>query len=114
MLVHSATAPTAVLRTLPALREDLWAPSAAAAWTAAAALTAIYAPAVPAPAAVLPEAPVGPLAAEEVFARAVDHGDEHVIKFADTAADVHARTGRPAALAAAIRAAELVPRKTSA
>jgi len=109
MLVHSATAPTAVLRTLPALREELWASSTAAAWTAAAALTAIYAPAVPAPAAVLPTAPTGPLAAEEVFARAVDHGDEHVIKFADTAADVHARTGRPAALAAAIRAAELVP-----
>ena len=113
MLVHSATAPTAVLRTLPALRQDLWAPSTAAAWTAAAALTAIYAPAVAAPAAVLPEAPRGPRAAEEVFARAVDHGDEHVIKFADTAADVHARTGRPAALAAAIRAADLVPRKTA-
>lgn len=113
MLVHSATAPTAVLRTLPALRQDLWAPSTAAAWTAAAALTAIYAPPVPAPADVLPEAPVGPLAAQEVFARAVDHGDEHVIKFADTAADVHARTGRAAALAAAIRAAELVPRKTA-
>jgi hypothetical protein len=102
-----------VLRTLPALRQDLWAPSTAAAWTAAAALTAIYAPAVPAPADVLPAAPAGPLAAEEVFARAVDHGDEHVIKFADTAADVHARTGRAAALAAAIRAAELVPRKTA-
>src|SRR5579875_1038294 len=29
MLVHSATAPTAILRTLPALSEDLWAPSAA-------------------------------------------------------------------------------------
>jgi len=112
MLVHSATAPTAVLRTLPALREDLWAPSTAAAWTAAAALTAIYAPAVPAPAAVLPAAPLGPLAAEEVFARAVDHGDEHVIKFADTAVDVHARTDRAAALAAAVRAADLVPRKT--
>ena len=42
---------------------------------------------------------------EEIFARAVNHGDEHVIKFADTAADVHARTGNPAALAA-----ELVPR----
>ena len=35
-----------------------------------------------------------------------------MIKFADTAVDVHARTGRPAALAAAIRAAELVPSKT--
>lgn len=113
MLVHSATAPTAVLRTLPALHESLWAPSTAAAWAAAAALTAIYAPAVPAPAAVLPAAPTGPLAAEEVFARAVDHGDEHVIKFADTAADVHARTGRPAALGAVIRATELIAQKPS-
>jgi hypothetical protein len=113
MLVHSATAPTAVLRTLPALREDLWAPSAAAAWAAAAALTAIYAPAAPAPAAMLPGPPPGPLAAEEVFARAVDHGDEHVIKFADTAADVHARTGSAAALAAAVRAAELIPPRPS-
>ena len=66
MLVHSATAPTAVLRTLPALRQELWAPSAAAAWAAAAALTAIYAPTDPAPASVLPAAPVGRLAAEEV------------------------------------------------
>jgi hypothetical protein len=109
MLVHSATAPTAVLRALPALSEDLWAPSAAAAWAAAAALTAIYAPAAPAPAAGLPDTPPGPLAAEEVFARAVDHGDEHVIKLADTAADVHARTSSPAALVAVIRGAELIP-----
>src|SRR5690349_7200341 len=29
--------------------------------------------------------PSGPRAAEETFARAVAHGDEHVIKFADTA-----------------------------
>jgi hypothetical protein len=34
MLVHSATAPTAVLRTLPALDAGLWAPSLAAAWAA--------------------------------------------------------------------------------
>src|ERR1022692_4957716 len=32
MLVHSATAPTAILRTLPALDVALWAPSLAAAW----------------------------------------------------------------------------------
>jgi hypothetical protein len=35
--------------------------------------------------------------------------DEHVIKFADAAADAYARTGDPAALAAAAQAAELVP-----
>jgi hypothetical protein len=110
MLVHSATAPTAILRTLPALSQDLWAPSAAAAWDAAAALTAIYAPPVPAPSGTLPAAPTGPDAADEAFTRAVAHGDEHVIKFADTAAEVHARTGSPAALAAAVHAAGLIPR----
>ncbi len=110
MLVHSATAPNAVLRTLPALDTRLWAPSAAASWAAAAALTAVYAPAVPAPGGELPDPPTGPQAAEEVFARAVEHGDEHVIKFADTAADVHARTGNPGVLAAALRAASLIGR----
>lgn len=112
MLVHSATAPTAILRTLPALSQDLWASSAAAAWAAAAALTAIYAPPAPAPQEALPAPPAGMDAAGEAFAQAVDHGDEHVIKFADTAIDVHARTGSPAVLAAAIHAAQLVPRPT--
>jgi hypothetical protein len=58
----------------------------------------------------LPGAPAGPQAAEATFARAVDHGDEHVIKFADTAADVYARTGNGDALAAAVRAADLIER----
>jgi hypothetical protein len=35
----------------------------------------------------------------------------NVIKFADTAADVHARTGCPVALGAVIRAAELIAPK---
>jgi len=110
MLVHSATAPNAVLRTLPALDKQLWAPSVAASWAAAAALTAIYAPAAAAARAELPGPPTGAQAAEETFARAVEHGDEHVIKFADTATDVYARTGNGDALAAAIRATRLVGR----
>jgi hypothetical protein len=110
MLVHSATAPNAILRTLPVLDRQLWAPSVAAAWAAAAALTAIYAPAAPAAQTALPDPPSGPQAAEETFARAVEHGDEHVIKFADTAADVFARTGNPGALAATIRATHLIDR----
>lgn len=112
MLVHTATAPTAILRSLAALNEDLWAPSAAAAWAAAAALTSVYAPDTPAPREQLPDAPAGPEAIAETFARAVAHGDEHVIKFADTALDVHTRTSNPAALAAAIRAVQLIPRQT--
>jgi hypothetical protein len=110
MLVHSATAPNAILRTLPALDQQLWAPSVTAAWAAVAALTSIYAPADPAARTALPDSPSGPQAAEEAFARAVEHGDEHVIKFADTAADVFARTGDPGALAAAIRATHLIER----
>lgn len=98
MLVHAATAPNAVLRTLPALPRHLWVPSLAAAWTASAAVTAMYAP----------DAPVGYVApgtfsAEEVVERALAHGDEHVIKFTDTALDV----GDERALAAALRAIEL-------
>jgi hypothetical protein len=110
MLVHSATAPNAVLRTLPALDQRLWAPSVGASWAAAAALTASYAPAAPAGPDGLPDPPGGPQAVEETFARAVGHGDEHVIKLADTAADVYARTGDRDALAAAIRATQLIDR----
>lgn len=98
MLVHAATAPNAVLRTLPALPAELWRPSLHAAWAASAAVTAAY---TPAEGAVAPAADhLGP---EEVFARAVEHGDEHTVKFADTALDV----GDAPALAAALRAVEL-------
>lgn len=110
MLVHSATAPNAILRALPALDADLWLGSAAAAWTAAAALTAVYAPREPAPAEDLPEAPRGAEEAEETFARAVEHGDEHAIKFADTALDSYRRSNAPEVLAAAVRATLLIGR----
>ncbi|MFH8800689.1 questin oxidase family protein [Streptomyces sp. NPDC017936] len=98
MLVHAATAPNAVLRALDALPRALWAPSLHAAWTASAAVTAMYAPAQP-----VDCAPSGRPTAEEVLERALAHGDEHVIKLTDTALDV----GDERALAAALRAVEL-------
>jgi Questin oxidase-like len=98
MLVHAATAPNAVLRTLPALPRTLWLPSLRAAWTASAAVTAMYAPAAEAA-----YAPPGTFTPEEVFERALAHGDEHVIKLTDTALDV----GDEPALAAALRSMEL-------
>ena len=110
MLVHAATAPNAVLRTLPALDRRLWGPSVAASWAAAAALTAIYAPAAPAGLTGVPDPPPAPHTAEETVALAIEHGDEHVIKFADTAADVFARTADTGALAAALRATQLIDR----
>ncbi|MCX5140896.1 questin oxidase family protein [Streptomyces sp. NBC_00338] len=101
MLVHAATAPNAVLRTLPALPRELWAPSLDAAWAASAAVTAAYSPARPADPAPVPAG----LSPEEVFARAAAHGDDHTIKFTDTALDI----GDATALAAALRSVELNP-----
>ncbi|WP_329205657.1 questin oxidase family protein [Streptomyces sp. NBC_00683] len=98
MLVHAATAPNAVLRTLPALPRVLWVPSLRAAWTASAAVTAMYAPDAP-----VAYRPPGTYTPEEVFERAIAHGDEHVIKLTDTALDV----GDERALAAALRSIEL-------
>jgi hypothetical protein len=98
MLVHAATAPNAVLRTLGSLPRALWAPSLHAAWTASAAVTAMYAPAEP-----VDYVPPARLTAEEVVERALAHGDEHVIKLTDTALDV----GDERALAAALRSVEL-------
>ncbi|GLW71163.1 hypothetical protein Kpho02_34620 [Kitasatospora phosalacinea] len=98
MLVHAATAPNAVLRTLPALPGELWAPSLHAAWTASAAVTAMYAPDAP-----VDRAPTVGCTPEEVVERALAHGDEHVLKLTDTALDV----GDGPALAAALYAIEL-------
>ncbi|MGA5566350.1 questin oxidase family protein [Streptomyces platensis] len=105
LLVHAATAPNAVLRTLPALPRELWASSFAVAWTAASALTTLYAAGTPRPAP-----STGGLTPEEVFERAVTHGDEHVIKFADTALDVVAGSedGDTRALSAALNAMALI------
>ncbi|CAM5591540.1 hypothetical protein GCM10010329_48390 [Streptomyces spiroverticillatus] len=99
MLVHASTAPNAVLRVLPALPQALWTPSLHAAWTASAAVTAMYAP----DAAVAHRPRAQGMAPEEVFERAAAHGDEHVVKFADTALDV----GDEHALSSALYAVEL-------
>jgi hypothetical protein len=101
LLVHTATAPNAVLHTLPSLPRELWAPSLAAVWTAAAALISAYEPAYVVPRRELPNAPGGDDPVAEVVQRATDHGDEHVITFTDTAVEVFERTQDPDALAAA-------------
>lgn len=102
MLVHAATAPNAVLRTLPALPGALWTPSLRAAWAASAAVTAAYAPREAAP---VPASAAGAPDAGELFALAAAHGDDHTIKFTDTALDV----GDALAFSAARRAIELNP-----
>lgn len=99
MLVHAATAPNAVLRTLPALPEHLWPQSLAAAWEASAVVVAAYAPATP-----LQPAETD-TSVEEAFERAAQHGDEHAVKLADTALDVAAG---PLTYAAISRACDLI------
>lgn len=105
MLVHGATAPNAVLRTLPSLPNDQWATSAGAAWSASAAIHAAYV----APDAIPPAA--APTSSADAFDLAAHHGDEHVIKLADTAIDVYSWTGDDRALAAVQTAADLIERE---
>jgi hypothetical protein len=100
MLVHAATAPNAVLRTLPSLPTQLWRASFAAAWSASAAVVAAYRPGTDAPAR------PGP-AADEAFRTTVEHASEHMIKFADTALETFGRTGDERALAAIGQAVRL-------
>lgn len=108
LLVHTATAPNAVKHTLPALPRELWAPSLAAVWSAAAAIVSAYEPKDAAPRAELPDVSRMDDLGAELFDRAVDNGDEHVIKFTDTAVDVYHASGNPDALAAAARAQQLI------
>lgn len=100
MLVHAATAPTAVLNTLPSLPTAMWRPSFDAAWSATAAVIAAYTPEDerPLPAARDPH---------DVLDRAIDHGGEHVIKLADTALRNYEDTGDGVALTAVLTAIDL-------
>ena len=99
MLVHAVTAPNAVARALPALPEWLWPSSLAAAWEASAAVVAAYTPAQ----SLAPRLTAA--SAAETFSRAVEHGDEHAVKLADSALEV---SDDPLAQAAVIRACELI------
>jgi hypothetical protein len=108
LLVHAATAPNAVRHVLPVLPRDLWVPSLTAAWVAAAAVVATYAPAQPAP--IQDIVRVGRhLTPEDALQRAAEHGDEHVLKFADTVVEAYDRTGDPDLLAATLHAGALIP-----
>ncbi|GAB2930633.1 questin oxidase family protein [Streptomyces mayteni] len=105
MLVHAATAPNAVLRTLPALPPELWPASLAAAWKASAGVVAAYGP----PAGPTAPADAGGQDPAELFERAAAHGDEHAIKLVDTALDMAAaHPADPLALRAGVRAIELI------
>jgi hypothetical protein len=75
VLVHTATAPNAVLHTLPVLPTSLWAPSLSAVWAASTAITAAYAAPQGIPRSELSEAG----SAADLMDYALGDGDEHVI-----------------------------------
>jgi hypothetical protein len=70
---------------------------------------ATYAPARPAPAADVVHAVRRPTR-EDALQQAAEHGDEHVLKFADTAVEAYDRTGDPDLLAATLHVGALIPR----
>ena len=105
LLVHTATAPNAIRHVLPSLPDAMWMPSLAAAWTASAAVMATYAPPEPTTAPT-----VRGLDAADALDRAAAHGDEHVLKFADTAVEVYDRIADPTLLAATVHAGSLIQR----
>ncbi len=102
MLVHAATAPNAIASVLPVLPSDLWQASYNAAWLMTAAVTSSYASGEPDESDV-----VEPASSSEAMERALDNGDEHLIKFADTGILADLR-GHPEALAAIGRSQSLL------
>lgn len=105
---HAVTAPAAVRLVLPVLPPDLRRASVAASWQVVGGIVAAFA----APRLEAEAAPVGadgapPVA--ELAARAVEHGDEHVIKLTEAAVREFHRGGDPALLVAADRFRHRLP-----
>ncbi len=104
MLVHAATAPNAAMLVLEALPEHLWLPTHTAVWHVCAAITAGYAPAQSwsGPRAKPADSP------EEAGQLALGSGDEHIIKFTETALRAELR-GLAAGRAAAAHSLQIIP-----
>jgi hypothetical protein len=97
---HAVTAPAAVRLVLPELPLEVRVASVAASWQSVGAIIAGFgAP----PHALEDAAATGAPPADELIGRAVEHGDEHVIKLTEAALREHARTGDETLLVAADR-----------
>ena len=95
MLVHAATAPRAAALVLPSLPRELWPATYQAAWAITAAIGCAYRPA---PGTSVPMQKLA-ISLDDAVERAVELGDAHAIKFAETALDAHRRGSPEAALA---------------
>ncbi len=105
---HAVTAPAAVRLVLPLLPADLQRASVAASWQVVGGIVAAFAS---------PRRPEESMAAEadtealleQLGERAVEHGDEHVIKLTEAAQREFGRTGDPTLLVAADRFRDRIP-----
>jgi hypothetical protein len=100
----SATAPNAAMLVLPALPQQLWLDTHTALWHVCAALMAGFAATQPWSGRLAKPAD----SAEDAGQQALDNGDEHIIKFTETALRAERRglvTGR----AAAAHALQIIP-----
>lgn len=104
-LVHAATAPRAANLVLPALPEQMWAPTYEAAWALTAAISIIYWPSTPPPPTSRSEQHT--ITPEQVTLRAVATDDPRAIKYVEVAQESHHR-GNSHALAAGARASCLI------
>lgn len=82
-LVHNVTAPAAVRVMLPHLPEELHIPSYLAVWEATAAVLANFAPINIAEISTVAPEGLEAMTPEQLVTRAVEHGDEHAIKFTE-------------------------------
>jgi hypothetical protein len=105
---HTITAPAAVRLVLPVLPADLRMTSVAASWQVVGAIVAAFASPRAEAEADPVEVEAEPLL-ERLAPRAVEHGDEHVIKLTEAALREFHRRGDPTLLVAADRFRERVP-----
>ena len=111
-LIHGVTAPAAVRLVLPHLPDELHLPSLAALWQMhTALLLAFTSDRTGEDTALRHAAETDAPAFDELVARAVAHGDEHVIKFTEAAMREHALRPDPRYATAVLAAHERIPRR---
>ena len=111
-LVHGVTAPAAIRLVLPYLPEGLRAQSVAVMWQSHLAMLLAFTMSTTQESEVKQRAlEVDAPAASELIDRALEHGDEHVIKFTEAALREHALHPDPRFPAAIMAAHDRIPRR---
>ena len=111
-LVHGVTAPAAVRLVLPYLPAELYEPSVAALWQVHTALLLMFTGDAATETDVLARAMRTEVPGfDELIGRAVEHGDEHVIKFTEACLREHVLRPDPRFPAAVFAAQQRIPRR---